>query len=59
MTITGGDHLSPVFNAGSASRASQVTMLDFLRWALYGDAAQGPAGRRCDDRRPDSFESSL
>jgi len=60
MTIIGGDHLSPVFNAGSASLASQVTMLDFLRWALYGDAAA--KARLAGDATiagKTSFESSL
>jgi fermentation-respiration switch protein FrsA (DUF1100 family) len=60
MTIIGGDHLSPVFNAGSASQASQVTMLDFLRWALYGDAAA--KARLAGDATiagKTSFESSL
>jgi dienelactone hydrolase len=60
MTIIGGDHLSPVFNAGSASQASQVSMLDFLRWALYGDAAAKArlAGDATIAGRT-SFESSL
>ena len=60
MTIIGGDHLSPVFNAGSASQASEVTMLDFLRWALYGDAAA--KARLAGDATiagKTSFESSL
>jgi dienelactone hydrolase len=39
MTIIGGYHLSPVYNDGAATRASHTTMLDFLRWSLYGDAA--------------------
>ena len=39
MTIIGGDHLSPVYNDGAATRASHTTMLDFLRWSLYGDVA--------------------
>jgi fermentation-respiration switch protein FrsA (DUF1100 family) len=39
MTIVGGDHLSPVYNDGAATGASHTTMLDFLRWSLYGDAA--------------------
>jgi dienelactone hydrolase len=60
MTIVGGDHLSPVYNAGSASQASHTTMLDFLRWSLYGDAAA--KGRLAGDATiagRTSFESSL
>ena len=60
MTIIGGDHLSPVFNAGSASQASQVTMLDFLRWALYGDgAAKARLPGDATIAGKTSFESSL
>jgi dienelactone hydrolase len=34
VTIIGGDHASPVHNS-----ACVATMIDFLRWTLYGDAA--------------------
>lgn len=34
LTIVGGDHVSPVGNATSVR-----TMIDFLRWTLYTDAA--------------------
>jgi predicted esterase len=33
VTIIGGDHISPV-----TSSAALKTMVDFLRWTLYGDA---------------------
>jgi fermentation-respiration switch protein FrsA (DUF1100 family) len=38
LTIVGGDHVAPVVG-GEATSASARTMLDFLRYALYGDAA--------------------
>jgi hypothetical protein len=60
MTIIGGDHLSPVYNDGAASQESHVAMLDFLRWALYGDAAA--KARLAGDATvagKTSFESSL
>jgi dienelactone hydrolase len=34
VTIIGGNHVSPLSNS-----ASTRTMIDFLRWTLYGDAA--------------------
>jgi fermentation-respiration switch protein FrsA (DUF1100 family) len=37
LTILGGDHLSSVF--GSTADADANTMIDFLRWTLYGDAS--------------------
>jgi fermentation-respiration switch protein FrsA (DUF1100 family) len=39
LTIVGGDHLSSVFGSSAISNADAKTMIDFLRWTLYGDAS--------------------
>jgi dienelactone hydrolase len=38
LTLLGGDHGSYLWNSGAAADATTKTMLDFLRWTLYGDA---------------------
>jgi len=38
LTLLGGDHGSYLFGSGAAADATAKTMLDFLRWTLYGDA---------------------
>ncbi len=39
LTIIGGDHLSSVFGTSAVTNADAKTMIDFLRWTLYGDSA--------------------
>lgn len=38
LTITNGDHNSYLFGTSAAAKAVSASILDFLRWTLYGDA---------------------
>jgi dienelactone hydrolase len=38
LTITKGDHSSYLFTTGPVGTAVSTSMLDFLRWSLYGDS---------------------
>jgi fermentation-respiration switch protein FrsA (DUF1100 family) len=40
LTFPGGDHINPYLNPATSDYAAmRATTTDFLRWALYGDAA--------------------
>jgi hypothetical protein len=60
LTVVNGDHSSYLYAPTAAASAVSSTMLDFLRWALYGDqAAKARMPAEATIRGATIFESTL
>jgi fermentation-respiration switch protein FrsA (DUF1100 family) len=60
LTIVGGNHVAPTFGGGEATTASLRTMVDFLRFSLYGDStAKGRLRGDATLTGKTTFESTL